>query len=320
MTQVAPGSSPTETAPTPNARRQVLRALGLLGLGAAVTSCAPGVLSLSSLANLPAAGVDAAVLNFALNLEYLEAAFYLAATGRLAELQGVGGNAEIRLPTGTQGVPFAVPEVKDFANELASDEIAHVKFLISTIQALGGTPIERPALDLSGAFATAASAASGGKIQGFNPFANDLFFLHGAYIFEDVGVTAYKGASPLINDDRPGGVLEQAAGILAVEGYHAGAIRSMLYERRDEQVAAGLNVAAVTKAISDFRDLADGPGDRDQGVTEAILRPGNSNIVLTDQNAVAYSRLPRQVLNIVYLAPGASRGGFFPNGVNGVIK
>ncbi|MFC4637456.1 ferritin-like domain-containing protein [Deinococcus hohokamensis] len=301
-------------------RRQVLRTLGLLGVGAAVTSCAPGLLGLSSLANLPAPSVDAAVLNFALNLEYLEAAFYLAATGRLAELQGVGGDAEIRLPANFQPVPFASGDVRDFANELATDEVAHVKFLIQTITALGGTPVPRPALDLSGAFDTAARAASAGKIQGFNPFLNDLFFLHGAYIFEDVGVSAYKGASPLINDDRPGGVLEQAAGILAVEGYHAGAIRSMLYDRRNEEAAAGLTVAQVTKAISDFRDLADGLVDKDQGITEPVTRPGDANIVLSDQNAVAYSRLPREVLNIVYLAPGARRGGFFPNGVNGVIR
>lgn len=304
---------------TPNPRRQVLRGLGLLGLGTAVTSCAPGALNLAQLTGMPGASVDAAILNFALNLEYLEAAFYLAATGRLAELQGVGGNAEIRLPAGLQAVPFAVADVRDFANEVASDEIAHVKFLIQTVTALGGTPIARPALDLSGAFDAAGRAASGGKIQGFNPFLNDLLFLHGAYIFEDVGVSAYKGAAPLINDDRPGGVLEQAAGILAAEGYHAGAIRSMLYERRNEEAAAGLTVAQVTKAISDFRDLADGPKDRDQGVTEPI-RAGDANIVLSDQNAVAYSRLPREVLNIVYLAPGARRGGFFPSGVNGLIQ
>lgn len=314
MTQVA-----TQTPSESPSRRQVLRTLGLLGLGATVTSCAPGLLNLSSLAGMPAASVDAAVLNFALNLEYLEGAFYAAATGRLAEIQALGGNAEIRLPANFRPVPFQSGDIRDFANELATDEIAHVKFLIQTITALGGTPVARPALDLSGAFETAARAASAGRIQGFNPFLNDLFFLHGAYIFEDVGVSAYKGASPLINDDRPGGVLEQAAGILAVEGYHAGAIRSMLYDRRNEEAAAGLTVAAVTKAISDFRDLADGPRDKDQGITEPI-RPGDANIVLSDANAVAFSRLPREVLNIVYLAPGAPRGGFFPAGVNGVIR
>ena len=310
----------TQGTPDPSAfgsRRQFLRGVGLAGAGLALTGCAPSV---SPRADKPNLDVD--VLNFALNLEYLETAFYLAATGRLAEMQGIGGSAPILLPQGVTGLapmPFQTPEIRDFANELATNELAHVRFLIATITALGGTPIPRPALDAGPAFTAAAAAATGGKVTDFNPFANEVAFLLASHTLEDVGVTAYKGASPLIRDRKPGGVLEQAAGILAVEGYHMGATRYQLYKRRTVEAAPGFTVAAMSKAISDLRDTLDGPGDKDQGITDAP-RAGESNIVPTDENGVVFSRIPREVLNIVYQKAGADAGGFFPSGVNGRLR
>ena len=85
----------------------------------------------------------------------------------------------------------------------------------------------------------------------FNPFANELFFLHGAFIFEDVGVTAYNGAAPYVTNKPI--VLQNAGGILAVEAYHAGQIRTLLYGLRETMTPFGLPVADVVAGISKLR-------------------------------------------------------------------
>ncbi len=132
----------------------------------------------------------------------------------------------------------------------------------------------------------------------------------GGYLFEDVGITAYKGAAALIDDDD---LLEAAAGILAVEAYHMGSLRWILYRR-------GERARLTANAISDARDTLDGPADLDQGLTTAAS-PLRANIVPADEAGRAYSRTPQQVLNIVYMTSGRNvrSGGFFPNGVNGAI-
>ena len=50
-------------------------------------------------------------------------------------------------------------------------------------------------MNIGNAFSAAADAALVTTLSpAFSPYINDLFFLTGAFIFEDLGVTAYKGA------------------------------------------------------------------------------------------------------------------------------
>ena len=59
--------------------------------------------------------------------------------------------------------------------------------------ALGKHAVPMPQIDIGPAFAAAANAAFNATVSpAFDPYANDLFFYLGSYIFEDVGVTAYK--------------------------------------------------------------------------------------------------------------------------------
>ncbi|ADD27705.1 ferritin-like domain-containing protein [Meiothermus ruber] len=293
-------------------RREMLKQTGLMGTGLVLGGVMGACATTPGMSQSP--NQDVAVLNFALNLEYLEAAFYLAAVGRINEIKNIGGSAEIRLPSGFDGTsPIAgmSQEVLEYAQEIAEDELAHVKFLR---QALGSAAVDRPVIDLDQAFRDAGNAASNGAITNFNPFANELFFIHGAFIFEDVGVTAYKGAAKLITDKN--NVLDPAAGILAVEAYHAGLIRLLLHERKDMMVTSSLSVEQVVQAISDLRGSVGG------GKDEGITKMGKANLVAADANAVAYGRTTSEVLKIVYLTgnAGVSMGGFFPMGLNGSIK
>jgi hypothetical protein len=263
----------------------------------------------------PATGVtDADILNFALNLEYLEAQFYaIAATGAYLPDNLLGGTGTRGQVTGGSQVPFKDPVVAAHAREIANDERQHVVFLRAQ---LGASAVAQPTLDLSvtasSAFSVAARAAGLiGPNEAFDPYVNDENFLLGAFIFEDLGVTAYKGASPLITSKV---VLEAAAGILAAEAYHAGLIRTVLYMKGIQMPA----LVDATERISNARDSLDSPSDKDQGI-RAIGQM--SNIVPADANGLAYSRTTGDVLNIAYLtAAAAQQGGFFPSGVNGTIR
>ncbi|MBX9814879.1 MAG: hypothetical protein A4S12_03255 [Proteobacteria bacterium SG_bin5] len=257
---------------------------------------------------------DPDVLNFALNLEYLEAQFYIfAATGAGLAASAVTGTGTQGAVTGGRRVNFTDPLVAAYAREIAADEVAHVLFLR---QALGSAAVAQPAIDIgstpTSAFSLAAQAAglvSAG--QAFDPYASDNNFLLAAYLFEDVGVTAYKGAAPLITNKT---FLEASAGILAAEAYHAGLVRTALFRRS----VATPSLIAATESISNARDSLDGTADLDQGIA---VSNDTANLVPTDANGVAYSRSAAQVLNVVYLnRASVARGGFFPNGVNGPVN
>ena len=267
-------------------------------------ACADAVPQDVGLALAPSRLTDPAVLNFALNLEYLAAEYYLrGVTGR--GLDGADAGPDPGPVDGGRRVRFATPAFEEFAAEAAADELAHVRFIRSAIQGSPLVEMGRPAIDFAGAFAAAGQAAGLGPR--FDPFADEEGFLLGALLFEDVGVTAYNGASDLIADK---GLLEQAAGILAVEGYHSGMVRSQLY-------LLGPRAQTAANAICALRDRLDGAGETDQGVAVGDA----ANFVPSDAEAKAFRRTPEQVLNIVYLTPGRNvrGGGFFPRGVNGVV-
>jgi hypothetical protein len=297
----------SRSAENPADRRRFLKSasaagLGLVGAGLLTGMDAPKA-SAATTDEDSAAISDGAILNFALNLEYLEAEFYHYAVygdGLPSHLTyGKGNRGPVE---GGRAVPFKSRGLKQFATEIAKDEYDHVAFLRA---ALGGAAVARPEINIKSSFTAAATAAGLIKPgQTFDVYASEDNFLLGAFIFEDVGVTAYKGAAPLISNKT---YLGAAAGILAVEAYHAANIRTVLYDR---------GLASDADAISAARNSLDHNGHDDQGPT----LNGVANIVPTDSNGLAFGRTPANVLNIVYLTPKvANSGGFFPRGVNGQL-
>ena len=296
-------------------RRSFLRRTG----GGAAALIGAGALLGAREASAQHTDNDNAILAFALNLEYLEAEYYVhAVTGQGIDQQpntsvtGIGDPGAVVIKDNPK-VNFKTSAIRQYAEEIAADELAHVNFLRTTLRALGTEPIARPRVDLKNSFNTLAKAA--GIADTFDPFRNEVNFLLGAFIFEDVGVTAFKGAAALIENKK---VLTAAAGILVAESYHAAIIRTTLFR------LAGNDSSIIEKVqkISDLRDALDPDDrgrnfDRDRGIVDAN---GDADLFPSDANGLAFSRTTRQVLNIVYGAVNARGGLFFPTGLNGPIN
>ena len=94
-------------------------------------------------------------------------------------------------------------------------------------------------------------------------------------IFEDVGVTACSAAAPLIQSKT---YLAAAAGILAVEAYHAGNIRTVLF---DEGQVPPRQQSGGSRSTSGADDH------------QGVVMNGVANITPTDVNALTFP-LPRR--------------------------
>lgn len=94
----------------------------------------------------------------------------------------------------------------------------------SVVSLAGSAAVAQPQIDLA-AITAAANAAFGETLSpAFTYQANDITGLLSSFIFEDVGVTAYNGAAPLISSKT---LLAPAVGIGLVEAYHAGIVSTV---------------------------------------------------------------------------------------------
>ena len=263
-------------AAAPN-RRKFLKVIG-------AASAAVGAMTIAAPTAEAQSSTELAVLNFALNLEYLEAEFYTYGQyGYGIEQMGIGINGVANgsnpgnggTTTGGKKVTFSNELVFSgpITSEIGVDERAHVVLLRSF---LGSMAIARPNINLNA--------------LGIG-FGSENEYLTLARIFEDIGVSAYGGAAHLLSTPL---VIQTAARILATESQHVGTLHTQI---------ARLNIPSP---ILDGADLVPPP-----------TGPQNQYLSINPSNGLPALRTVTEVLNLAYGGAGLTQGAFFPSGING---
>ena len=222
------------------------------------------------------------VLNFALNLEYLEANFYLYASTGSGLPSSMNGNG-----AAVEGAPPKLPLDQNtlaVCQALAQDEVNHIADLQSAITSLGGTFIPQPLINL------AANGAITTQAQ----------FLAAARQFTALGGSAYVGSAQLLVSNPA--VLTTAGQILGAEGQHAGAIAYLCVTQN--VMSPPIDAQDVPPTSTNFFTV---------DPVHALSPARNTSQVL----GVAYAvSTPATVVP----PAGVTMGGFFPNGFNGSVK
>ncbi|XP_047324281.1 desiccation-related protein PCC13-62-like [Impatiens glandulifera] len=268
---------------------------------------------------IPVYESDVDSIQFALNLEYLEAEFFCWGS------MGVG--LDVLAPYLVKGGPSPIgvqkanldPLVSSIIMEFAFEELDHLRAIWSTV---GGFP--RPLLDLSPHnFANIFDMAFGYNLNPpFNPYRDSLSYMLASYVIPYMGLVGYVGANPLLIGYKSKRLL---AGLLGVEAGQDAVIRTYLYELKEEVVKPyNISVAEFTTRISELRNKLAACGIRDEPI---IVPPqygaynrSETNILSADYYSLSYARTPAQILRVVYGTGDENcPGGFFPHGANGTI-
>ncbi|CAJ1940782.1 unnamed protein product [Sphenostylis stenocarpa] len=245
---------------------------------------------------------DQYLLEFVLNLEYLSAEFFsCGANGR-----GLDATA----PQLTKGGPPPVggrkanlnPFFQDIFSQFTLIKIGHLRAINGVVK---GFPI--PLLNISKElFGKIVDDALGQTLRpSFDPYANSLNYLLGAYIISDLAPPGYVGITPQLQN-------------VAV-------IRAYLYERRNYPVQPyGVNVSELTDRISELANRLGKEGTKSEGIVVPLSQGAEGriegNVIGADNDSLAYGKMPGELLRIVY---GTSDehvpGDFYPKGANGRI-
>lgn len=203
-----------------SSRRSLIK-WGIFGLGGIALATVPGVLNAQPMSRgktLTFNADDVGILNFALLLEELEAAFYAAviSSGKITNSQEL-----------------------EYMQFLGSQEATHVTFL-------------RTVLANQVLFATQDLSFNPSSLN--NLLSSRASILNTAVTLEDVGVHAYNGAGPSLTNPT---YLLAAGSIVSVEARHAAGVRALLGRPTTEPDSDRLvNDANLNASLNPFRGRA----------------------------------------------------------------
>lgn len=238
------------------------------------------------------------VLNFALNLEYLEANLYSIVTTGNPVSSTLLGTSSPTIMNSPGKLTLDAPTMALF-QALASDEINHINDLRTALTGMGATPISAPPIDYG----------AKGKIT------TQAQLLATTRQFTAIGNSAYAGAAQFLVSQPA--VLQVAAQILGAEGQHLGSVN---YQCIAQNVTASFSTSSTAQI-----DALDVPPSPTQYFTVETSATATASIPA----GIPPYRTPQQVLGAVYgvstastTTPptGVTSGGFLPSGANGNVK
>ncbi|KAL2941016.1 Desiccation-related protein PCC13-62 [Bienertia sinuspersici] len=268
---------------------------------------------------LPIYNIDTMLLQFAQNIEHLEADFFLWGA--------LGYGLDKVAPQLTLGGPPPIGARKanldkltqHIITEFGFEEVGHLRALKATV---GGIP--RPLMDISPEnFAKVVNEAFGYELKPpFDPYRDSLSYMLASYIIPYMGLNGYVGANPQIRGYVSKRLL---AGLLGVEAGQDAVIRMYLYERAMMTVHPyNFTVAQFTNRVSILRNKLGMCGIKDEGiiVLPKLGAEGRTctNVLSSNRDSLSYARTPAEILRVLYETGNEHiPGGFYPKGGNGEV-
>ncbi|WP_267347388.1 ferritin-like domain-containing protein [Sphingomonas sp. GM_Shp_2] len=269
---------------------------------------------------------DADRLNFMLQVHYLLAAYIERGLsgGMIAASLTFGSGAEGTV-TGGRMVAINDPILIASLREVLGDIVNRIGFLR---QLLGSAVMAQPAISIAGgegspfqAIARPNPADATPPAVFFDPYASENDFLLGATALSAIAKSAVVALAALMTETLRAPLLRFAGGVSATDSI----IRNALFMRADAlaatPVAGHESLFSRAAAMQQGRDQYDGPSGIDQDIGAGDSNFVNANITMSDGQGLALRRTPEQALGVLYAsARSVSAGGFFPAGINGVIR